>query len=121
MTDKPFAITLDVGTSRANHTGSWRTERPEYVHRAAPCGHACPAGEDLLLDQGLGLLDEARRQLASALDRRQVPHVEVHEPHLTLLQRSGEHVRSDHGILDGVIDPNPADRAHDVCGVPDEQ
>ena len=35
MTDKPFAITLDVGTSRANHTGSWRTERPEYVHRAA--------------------------------------------------------------------------------------
>ena len=47
MTDKPFAITLDVGTSRANHTGSWRTERPEYVHRAAPCGHACPAGEDV--------------------------------------------------------------------------
>jgi hypothetical protein len=79
------------------------------------------AGEDLLLDQGLGLLDEARRQLASALDRRQVPHVEVHEPHLTLLQRSGEHVRNDHGILDGVIDPYPADRAHDVCGVPDEQ
>ena len=47
MTDKPFAITLDVGSSRANHTGSWRTERPEYVHRAAPCGHACPAGEDV--------------------------------------------------------------------------
>ena len=45
--DTPFAITLDVGTSRANHTGSWRTERPEYVHRAAPCGHACPAGEDV--------------------------------------------------------------------------
>ena len=46
MTEKPFAITLDVGSSRANKTGSWRTERPVYVHRQAPCGHACPAGED---------------------------------------------------------------------------
>jgi NADPH-dependent glutamate synthase beta subunit-like oxidoreductase len=43
--DKPFAITLDVGSSRANKTGSWRTERPVYVKRAAPCGSACPAGE----------------------------------------------------------------------------
>jgi NADPH-dependent glutamate synthase beta subunit-like oxidoreductase len=43
---RPFAITLDVATSRANHTGTWRTERPEYVHRRAPCGGACPAGED---------------------------------------------------------------------------
>jgi NADPH-dependent glutamate synthase beta subunit-like oxidoreductase len=47
MMDKPFAITLDVGSSRANKTGSWRTERPEYVRRAAPCGGACPAGEDV--------------------------------------------------------------------------
>jgi NADPH-dependent glutamate synthase beta subunit-like oxidoreductase len=46
MTDHPFAITLDVATSRANHTGSWRTERPVYVHRRAPCAGACPAGED---------------------------------------------------------------------------
>jgi NADPH-dependent glutamate synthase beta subunit-like oxidoreductase len=45
--DKPFAITLDVGSSHANKTGSWRTERPVYVHRLAPCGHACPAGEDV--------------------------------------------------------------------------
>jgi 2-oxoacid:acceptor oxidoreductase delta subunit (pyruvate/2-ketoisovalerate family) len=47
MTEKPFAITLDVGSSRANKTGSWRTERPVYVHHQAPCGHACPAGEDV--------------------------------------------------------------------------
>jgi NADPH-dependent glutamate synthase beta subunit-like oxidoreductase len=47
MTDKPFAITLDVGSSLANKTGSWRTERPVYVHGTAPCGHACPAGEDV--------------------------------------------------------------------------
>ena len=28
---KPFAITLDPGSSLANHTGSWRTSRPVYV------------------------------------------------------------------------------------------
>ena len=42
---KPFAITLDVATSRANHTGAWRTQRPEYVENLSPCDHACPAGE----------------------------------------------------------------------------
>src|SRR5581483_5934354 len=46
VNEKPFAITLDVGSSRANKTGAWRTERPVYVHTQAPCGHACPAGED---------------------------------------------------------------------------
>ena len=43
----PFAITLDVGTSRANHTGSWRVERPVYVDRMPPCNNACPAGENI--------------------------------------------------------------------------
>jgi NADPH-dependent glutamate synthase beta subunit-like oxidoreductase len=45
--DIPFAITLDVGSSRANHTGSWRTERPEYVRNLPPCNGACPAAEDV--------------------------------------------------------------------------
>ncbi|HVP01902.1 MAG TPA: NAD(P)-binding protein [Solirubrobacteraceae bacterium] len=45
--EKPFAITLDVGSSRANHTGSWRDERPVYVHRLPPCNDACPAGENV--------------------------------------------------------------------------
>jgi len=45
--DKPFAITLDPGSSLANHTGSWRTKRPVYVDRLPPCNHACPAGEDI--------------------------------------------------------------------------
>ena len=45
--EHPFAITLDVGTSLANHTGSWRTSRPEYVDRLPPCNHACPAGENI--------------------------------------------------------------------------
>jgi NADPH-dependent glutamate synthase beta subunit-like oxidoreductase len=44
--EKPFAITLEVGSSKANHTGSWRTERPVYVRRQAPCCGACPAAED---------------------------------------------------------------------------
>ncbi|NTW40398.1 MAG: FAD-dependent oxidoreductase, partial [Cellulomonadaceae bacterium] len=46
MMDKPFAITLDVGSSLANHTGAWRVERPVYVDLMAPCAHACPAAEN---------------------------------------------------------------------------
>jgi len=45
--DKPFAITLDVGTSLANKTGSWRTERAVYSDRLPPCNNACPAGENI--------------------------------------------------------------------------
>ncbi|HLN15856.1 MAG TPA: NAD(P)-binding protein [Acidimicrobiales bacterium] len=45
--DKPFAITLDVGSSLANKTGSWRVERPVYVDRLPPCNDACPAGENI--------------------------------------------------------------------------
>jgi 2-oxoacid:acceptor oxidoreductase delta subunit (pyruvate/2-ketoisovalerate family) len=44
---KPFAITLDVGSSRANLTGAWRTERPVYVDNLPPCNNACPAGENI--------------------------------------------------------------------------
>ena len=45
--DKPFAITLDPGSSLANKTGSWRTERPVYVDRLPSCNAQCPAGEDI--------------------------------------------------------------------------
>ncbi|KDE97114.1 2-oxoacid:acceptor oxidoreductase, delta subunit, pyruvate/2-ketoisovalerate [uncultured Mycobacterium sp.] len=45
--DKPFAITLDVGSSLANKTGTWRTERPVYLDLQPPCNHACPAGENV--------------------------------------------------------------------------
>ena len=47
MMRKPFAITLDPGSSLANHTGTWRTMRPEYVDRLPPCNGACPAGENI--------------------------------------------------------------------------
>ncbi len=43
----PFAISLDPGTSLANQTGSWRTEKPLYVDRLPPCNNACPAGENI--------------------------------------------------------------------------
>ena len=45
--EKPFAITLSKDSSLANHTGSWRVEKPEYVHRMPPCNNACPAGENI--------------------------------------------------------------------------
>jgi NADPH-dependent glutamate synthase beta subunit-like oxidoreductase len=45
--DKPFAITLNPGSSLANHTGSWRTMRPVYVDRLPPCNATCPAGENI--------------------------------------------------------------------------
>ena len=44
---KPFAITLDVGSSLANKTGSWRSERPVYSDHLPPCNKQCPAGEDI--------------------------------------------------------------------------
>ena len=44
---RPFAITLDVGTSLSNETGSWRTQRPVYVDRLPPCNNTCPAGENI--------------------------------------------------------------------------
>ena len=47
MNNKPYAITLDVGSSLANKTGSWRTERAVYVDRLPPCNNACPAGENI--------------------------------------------------------------------------
>ena len=45
--EHPFGISLDVGSSLANLTGSWRTKRPLYVDRLPPCNNACPAGEIL--------------------------------------------------------------------------
>ena len=47
MTETPFAITLGVGSSLANKTGSWRVERPVYVDRLPPCNNGCPASENI--------------------------------------------------------------------------
>jgi NADPH-dependent glutamate synthase beta subunit-like oxidoreductase len=63
---KPFAITLDIATSLANHTGSWRNERPVYVDLIPPCNNACPAGENIqawLYHAEEGNYEDAWRQL----------------------------------------------------------
>jgi 2-oxoacid:acceptor oxidoreductase delta subunit (pyruvate/2-ketoisovalerate family) len=62
MTDHDYAITLQVGSSRANKTGTWRVERPVYVDRMPPCNDACPAGENI--QRWLYLAEEARYESA---------------------------------------------------------
>ena len=66
---KPFAITLDPGSSLANHTGSWRTVRPVYVDRLPPCNDACPSGENIqgwLFHAESGNYEQAWRLLTEA-------------------------------------------------------
>ena len=70
MSAKPYAITLDVGSSLANHTGSWRTERAVYVDRLPPCNDACPAGENIQAwlyeaEEGEGGYERAWRKLVA--------------------------------------------------------
>jgi 2-oxoacid:acceptor oxidoreductase delta subunit (pyruvate/2-ketoisovalerate family) len=68
MKPLPFAITLEVGSSRANRTGSWRVERPVYVERVPPCNNACPAGENIqrwLYDAESGDYETAWRTLVA--------------------------------------------------------
>jgi 2-oxoacid:acceptor oxidoreductase delta subunit (pyruvate/2-ketoisovalerate family) len=68
VSNKPYAITLDVGSSLANKTGSWRDERPVYVDRMPPCNDACPAGENVQAwlyeaEEGDGGYERAWRKL----------------------------------------------------------
>jgi NADPH-dependent glutamate synthase beta subunit-like oxidoreductase len=68
VNDKPYAVTLDVGSSLANKTGSWRTERAVYVDRLPPCNNACPAGENIQAwlyeaEEGEGGYERAWRKL----------------------------------------------------------
>lgn len=75
---KPFAITLDVGSSLANETGSWRSEKPLYVDLLPPCSQACPAGENI--QQWLLRGGELRGSLAP--DRQGQPVPRDHGPSL---------------------------------------
>ena len=62
----PFAITLDVGSSLENETGSWRSERPVYMDLLPPCNRACPAGENIqqwLYHAEEGHYEEAWREI----------------------------------------------------------
>ncbi|MCX7804166.1 MAG: NAD(P)-binding protein [Planctomycetota bacterium] len=40
-------LVVSLGSMLWHRTGSWRYLRPEYREKPAPCGHACPAGNDV--------------------------------------------------------------------------
>jgi len=44
---RPIFIPRSHLTTESNKTGSWRFLRPKYEEKTAPCGAACPAGEDI--------------------------------------------------------------------------
>jgi 2-oxoacid:acceptor oxidoreductase delta subunit (pyruvate/2-ketoisovalerate family) len=59
-------LAMSLGTTLYNKTGSWRYVRPIYRNRTSPCNHACPAGEDIVMQLGLvakGQYQEARRRI----------------------------------------------------------
>ena len=72
--------------------------------------------EETLLDLRLDGLDDDGRPVPLALDRG-----EVLEAHPVPEEGPGQAVRRHHGVLDGVVDPDPADRRHDVRGVADQE
>ncbi len=43
----PLLVPRSFCTTEGNKTGSWRFLRPRYDEKTAPCGAACPAGEDI--------------------------------------------------------------------------
>ncbi|GAB4265180.1 MAG: hypothetical protein Kow0092_17310 [Deferrisomatales bacterium] len=55
-------MSRSAGDMLWNKTGSWRFLRPRYQDKVAPCGEACPAGEDIARVQllaGQGAFEEA--------------------------------------------------------------
>ena len=40
-------LVVSLGSMLWHKTGSWRYLRPEYREKPAPCGHSCPAGNDV--------------------------------------------------------------------------
>lgn len=46
-------VTMSLGTTLYNKTGSWRYLRPIYRNKTSPCNHVCPAGEDIVAYLGL--------------------------------------------------------------------
>jgi len=64
-------LTMSLGTTLYNKTGTWRYVRPVYHDKTPPCNHACPAGEKI---QGyLDLVKDERYAAAWALLREDNP------------------------------------------------
>ncbi len=58
----PLFISRSNISTEINKTGSWRFARPRYDEKTAPCGAACPVGEDIARIEMLahrGLLKDA--------------------------------------------------------------
>lgn len=62
-------------TTLANHTGTWRSERPLYVTSPSPCHAACPAGEDIPVYLAHMAMDEPRKAWESLVSANPLPAV----------------------------------------------
>ncbi|MEK7704062.1 MAG: FAD-dependent oxidoreductase, partial [Myxococcota bacterium] len=40
-------LAYSLGDALGNRTGSWRSQRPQYAFKTAPCNARCPAGNDV--------------------------------------------------------------------------
>ena len=64
-------LPVSIGTTLVNKTGSWRYIRPVYVDKTPPCNHACPAGEDIVVQ--LELMRQGKHRQAWELLARENP------------------------------------------------
>ena len=63
------------GTTRSNHTGSWRLERPLYETSASPCHGACPAHEEIPVYLDHLAMDRPREAWESLVAANPIPAV----------------------------------------------
>nr|MBC7245313.1 FAD-dependent oxidoreductase [Chloroflexota bacterium] len=86
-------VTMSLGTTLYNKTGSWRYLRPVYRNKTPPCNRACPAGEDIVQYVGMvnkGNYEEALQRILEenpfpGVCGRVCPHPCEHECNRTQL------------------------------------
>ena len=64
-------LSMSLGTTLVNKTGSWRYLRPLYVDKTPPCNHNCPAGTDVV--GYLALIREGKYKEAWELIKQENP------------------------------------------------
>jgi NADPH-dependent glutamate synthase beta subunit-like oxidoreductase len=62
-------------TTETNKTGAWRFMRPRYTEKTAPCGAACPAGEDIARIQMLTAAGKIQEAAGTILRENPFPAV----------------------------------------------